>query len=85
MKDDNLKEKIFVVMEVIMPPLIHMLNLSIVEIVIHGQIFYQVMSDFSSVLFMMSLAMIFQACRKKILPEIEKIPTKMILVVSWLI
>jgi hypothetical protein len=82
LKNPVLRHKLMVTMEVMMPPLIHWLNLSIVEILIHGKIFYDVLSDAPSLIFMMSVAMIFQAIRKKIFPEATKIPSRMFLVVS---
>ena len=82
MSKEILQQKLMTTLEVLMPPLVHMLNLSLVEIVIHGRILYDVMSDTASIIFMMSLAMIFQAFRKKIAPEVKSFPTKMALVVS---
>lgn len=81
-KNPALQHKLIVTMEVILPPLIHWLNISIVEILIHGRFFYDVLSDPSSVLFVMSLAMIYQAFRKKTFPEVTKTPPRMFLGVS---
>lgn len=81
-KSTDLQQKLLAVMEVLFPPLIHMLNLSIVEIVIHGQVIYEVMSDSASILFMMAMAMIFQAFRKKISPDAMENRGKAVLVVS---
>lgn len=68
-KNPAVRHKLLVSMEILMPPLVHFLNLSVVEILIHGRIFYGCLSNFASVLFILSLAMIFQKFRKQILPS----------------
>lgn len=81
-KREILYPKALGVLEVIAAPMTHMLHLSIVEIVIHGKLFYSIGSDFASILFMMSVAMIIQAIRKKNMPNVTKIPVKMSAVVN---
>lgn len=83
-KSEILYTKLLSTLEVIFPSIIHMLNLSLVEVVIHGKIFYVVKSDFASMMFMLSIAMIFQAFRKKIMPEATKIPMKMLAIVRMI-
>lgn len=57
--------KIFAIAELLVPTVMHYFDLSLVEMLINGRFIYAVKSDFSTVLFYVSMSMIFQALRRK--------------------
>jgi len=73
------------ILEVTFPVMMHFFNLSIIEIMINARIFYHVESSFDSILFMMSISMIFQTIRKARIGNISGNPLHMIGFVSTLI
>lgn len=74
--------KILAFMEILVPFILHYFDISLVEMIINGKFFYNVKSDFSSLLFFLSMSMIFQVYRKKKNQEIVKMmPLKLIAMV----
>lgn len=73
--------KVLSILEVLFPTLLHFFNVSILEIIINGDIFLPLDSDFASILFTLSVAMICQAIRKRKSNELSEMPVQMIGVV----
>ena len=68
--------------ELLVPALMHYFDLSMVEVVINGRFIYDIKSDFSSILFYISMSMIFQAARKKKNVDVINMPLKIVGVVT---
>jgi hypothetical protein len=74
--------KLFSSAELLVPIFMHHFDLSLVELLINGRLMYNVKSDFASILFYLSMSMIFQAVRRKSNIDVIKMPLKIVGVVS---
>lgn len=56
-------------LEIVLPVILHLFDLSIVEVLIHARFIYPVSHDFASVCFVLSLALVFSHYHKKMDPK----------------
>jgi hypothetical protein len=75
-------QKLFAAAELLFPAILHIFDLSTVELLINGRAKYKISSDFSSILFYMSMSMIFSYVRKKRKIDVIKMPLKIVGMVS---
>ncbi|KAL7034825.1 hypothetical protein ACKWTF_008118 [Chironomus riparius] len=64
--------KVLKILEVAFPVVMHFFNMSLIEMLINGRISYQIESSFDSILFFMSVSMIFQTVRKARIGDISE-------------
>lgn len=72
-------------LEVTFPVMMHFFNMSIIEVMINARIFYHIESSFDSILFIMSISMVFQTIRKQRSGNFNEKPLHMIGFVSALV
>lgn len=63
------KSNIRTYLEIFLPVILHLLDISIVEVLIHAKFFYPVSHDFASVCFVLSMALVFTHYHKKMDPN----------------
>lgn len=82
---DKIENNVKSWLEILVPPTLHIFDVSIVEFLINARIFYAVSHDFGSVLFVLSLSMIFnRIIQKKSKPDSGKLHSvNSILMVSF--